>query len=255
MSTTVRTDASPPPSIEQQLCNQAAGCYDVDYRQKPNFVPRPITLKEIGLVNPFGVSWTKKPGLEHFGGRKIHKIKLLRDTKTGQLAVRKSWTFRRDDCETQSVILNEILLTRRFCHDSVVMFVMGWTDLNTASLYTEYCNMGTLQDFKWRLASHGAQLSQNWMLYFLDAIASAILYLQTGLLKLEHADDEAEVTKMRRARWSAIFHGDIRTDQGWLTSVGCPNTLPAVKLGDFGRASRIDFYQFVKDTTWMPHEA
>ena len=133
-------------------------------------------------------------------------------------------------------LVREIELLHRLEHDNVVKYVDAFVLENEkpmqASLYTEYCDRGNLQElietYRTRPSSH---IPESFIWHTFLSLAYALQYIQFGMLQ---GDDP---TPNPDKDWPLILHQDIKNGNVFLASQG-PNEYPRVVLGDFGLAMR-----------------
>ena len=140
-------------------------------------------------------------------------------------------------------LVREIELLHGLEHPNIVQYVDAFVLENDkpmqASLYTEYCDQGNLQDLIETYCTHNKQypnrrpshIPESFIWHTFLSLAYALQYIQFGMLP---GDDP---TPDPASNWSLILHQDIKNANIFLASQG-PEEYPRVVLGDFGVAMR-----------------
>ena len=128
----------------------------------------------------------------------------------------------------------EINFLRGLNHPNINRYVDAFLDDNPtaprASLYTEYCNRGSLQDRIDYKAETGGFFSESVVVLLLTNLVNAIAYCQYGT-------KDAYRRQPTQPGWVAILHRDIKPDNVFI-QMDEPGGKPRYILGDFGLAQR-----------------
>ena len=170
------------------------------------------------------------------GGALNEGVYLVKRKKEGKLLVQKK-------IHASPNLVREIELLRELEHPNIVKYVDAFVVENTtpmqASLYTEYCDLGSLQSLieTYRLRNRknpnkaSSHIPEAFIWHAFVSLAYSLQYIQFGMLP---GDDPTPNTP---EDWPLILHQDIKNGNVFLKSRG-PRDYPAVILGDFGLAMR-----------------
>ncbi|KAA6412662.1 MAG: hypothetical protein FRX48_03654 [Lasallia pustulata] len=151
-------------------------------------------------------------------------------------------------------LVREIELLHGLSHPNIVTYVDAFVLENVqpmqAALYTEYCDLGNLQDLIRTYRQQNAQdphrppsrIPESFIWHTFLSLAYALQYIHFGLLP---GDDP---TPNSAEDWPLILHQDIKNGNIFLASQG-PYELPRVVLGDFGLAMRRGDLDWDDDTS------
>lgn len=192
------------------------------------------------------------------GGGGSTSIVLVRQTTTGLLRVRKALVGTMSSTRDRRAWLEEMELHRSLSHLNIVGYVDGFIDarLGTAALFTDWCDLGSVGDFRRRMWEGRTRVPEAFVWHVLRGLVDAVAYC--------HCGPDAEDGGQGRARWLSVVHRDIKPDNVFLQSppggAEAAGRYPVVKLGDFGAAvgaENPEFYarEAVRGTLgWEPPE-
>lgn len=127
--------------------------------------------------------------------------------------------------------------------------------LGKAALFTEWCDLGSLGDFRARMWENGSRVPEAFVWHVLRGVVGAVVYCHRGPNGGGGGDGGAG------PRWLSVVHRDIKPDNIFLQSRAGPagaGRYPVVKLGDFGSAvgaENPEFYErgaFRGTMGWQP---
>ena len=94
----------------------------------------------------------------------------------------------------------------------------------TATIWTEWCNRGSLHDFVFSYVDHEQRIPELILRHIMESLAEAVRYCQQGPVGSE------------KERWNTVYHRDITLHNVFLADSPDPDNPPRVVLGDFGLA-------------------
>jgi serine/threonine protein kinase len=157
-------------------------------------------------------------------------IYLVRDQLTGKYLIEKR--LKPEDA-TNGFAKREInILYQLSNHSNIAKLV--WVELDdvglfeppSATIYTEFCNGGTLEDKIKKMQKTKEIARENFLWHVLGSLVEAVRYCQRG---------NGPLNPMLYDGWNVVYHRDIQPSNVFLTSDGEAKTgLPLVVLGDFG---------------------
>lgn len=145
--------------------------------------------------------------------------------------------------DASPALVREIELLHGLEHPNIVKYVDAFVLENEepmeASLYTEYCDRGSLEELIQIYRTHNKQnrnrapsrIPESFIWHTFLSLAYALQYIQFGM---RPGDDP---TPNPAENWALILHQDIKPGNIFLVSQG-PKKHPRVVLGDFGLAMR-----------------
>ncbi|KAI9826345.1 MAG: Serine/threonine-protein kinase Nek2 [Thelocarpon impressellum] len=152
--------------------------------------------------------------------------------------------------------LREIHNVRRLHHRNIICYVDGFYDRRvscTASLYTEHCDLGSLEDL---LATHSKKRSpvgEPFVRHVFSSLLEGLAYMHAGL-----STTLGRGKRDRSPGWHTMLHRDLKPGNIFLMS--SRDVFPRVVIGDLGNAisdSDPDFHVpvFAGAPCIMPPEA
>ncbi|KAF2448794.1 kinase-like protein [Karstenula rhodostoma CBS 690.94] len=162
-------------------------------------------------------------------------IVLVRHRRTSTLYIEKR-------VSTQAIrtghAAREARALRTCSHPHIISLVFADLDPRThgyGSIYTTYCELGSLDGLISRLARRSTYAPEGFLWKLLFEMATALCYLQTGLKSSRDAMNGQPVTARQRG-WDKILHRDIKPGNVFLTShrQSTHSAYPTLVLGDFG---------------------
>jgi len=123
----------------------------------------------------------------------------------------------------------EMEVLRSLQHPHVVEYIDSFIDVSrgpgreSAALFTEWCDLGSLGDFKENMTDGRVRVPEAFAWHVLRSLVSAVCYCHRG---------------PGGGTWLSVVHRDIKPDNIFLKSSehGGGGRYPIVKLGDFGSA-------------------
>lgn len=150
----------------------------------------------------------------------------------------------------------EICLVRELSHKHITEYIDSFIDISgenpRASLYMEYCDLGTLADALQRRRTEKKPVKEWGVWELFVQLTNAVAYCHYGI-----HDAVYEPNGKIETPWHEIMHRDIKPANIFLRT-DSPSNPPQVVLGDFGQAIRRDqiFRQYQgDDLDWAPPEA
>ena len=150
----------------------------------------------------------------------------------------------------------EMLVMRQLNHPNVVeyihAFIMEDRQGPRASIFMEYCDLGTLDSVLDDHHSARRRLSEAWVWDIFKQLVNALGYIHWGIRNAIAGGHEDP-------SWVGIIHRDIKPSNVFLCSEG-GEPFPRVVLGDFGCSVREDVFSFpgqevvTGDRNWVPPE-
>ncbi|KAI9709813.1 MAG: hypothetical protein M1812_007605 [Candelaria pacifica] len=157
-------------------------------------------------------------------------VYLVRRKKDGKVCVEKRIPPRKE-------LIREIHYLRRLHHPNICEYVDAFISKQppTASLYMEYCDLGTMDGVIDQYRKHAREQRKRipeafiWKTFF--QIADALQYIHQGI---DSTTDPSTPIK----DWIPILHHDIKPSNIFIKSTPNPppSTYPRLVLGDFGIA-------------------
>ncbi|KAA6413331.1 MAG: hypothetical protein FRX48_03077 [Lasallia pustulata] len=151
----------------------------------------------------------------------------------------------------------EIKVLRGLKHHNICQYIDAFLDENPrhprASLYVEYCELGTLDDVLERYFEMRQRVPEGAVWSIFKQLTRALGYCQLGI------HDVLRREQRPQPGWVGVVHRDVKPDNIFL-SRGSHRPFPRVVLGDFGCAIRADIRGFEGmeyhniDPYWDPPE-
>ncbi|KAI9800909.1 MAG: hypothetical protein M1833_003046 [Piccolia ochrophora] len=160
-------------------------------------------------------------------------IYLVQNRRSGVFAVQK--ILKSEDVAFGSAEL-EIRILRDLRHRHVVTYVDAFLDTfsYTASLFTEYCDLGTLDELIARFATHRRLIPEDFIWHVFTSLIEGLVYCHTG-----HTSSNMVSHYTHKPGWLTVLHRDLKAGNIFLQTCAT-SPFPQVKLGDFGMAIRAD---------------
>ena len=154
----------------------------------------------------------------------------------------------------------ETFVLRQLNHKNITEYIDSFIDMSPpiprASLYMEYCDLGSLADNLNARRKENKPACKEWELWDLfTQLTNAVAYCHYGI-----HDAVFHPNGRKDSPWIGVVHRDIKTANVFLRS-NYRSSLPYAVLGDFGLAIRQDndgnwIRQTMKgDPNWAPPEA
>ncbi|MCJ1477841.1 hypothetical protein MMC13_006514 [Lambiella insularis] len=130
---------------------------------------------------------------------------------------------------------NEIALLRSLKHKNISEYIDSFIEngyLPHASLYMDFCEMGSLNDTLEKYASQGRIINEAFAWHTFKELANALGYIQYGIL-----DVVSGACNVLDPNWTRIIHRDIYPRNIFLKRLAHQRV--RVVLGDFGCSVRV----------------
>lgn len=152
----------------------------------------------------------------------------------------------------------ELELHRSLSHRNIVGYVDAFMDagLGKAALFTEWCDLGSLGDFRSRMYETRTRVPEAFVWHVLRGLVGAVVYCHRG----PNGGGDGAYGGGGGPRWLSVVHRDIKPDNIFLQSRPGGAGYPVVKLGDFGHAVGAENPEFfareaIRGTMgWQPPE-
>ena len=147
-------------------------------------------------------------------------------------------------------LMRETELLRSLSHPNVLRYHDAFILPDLVSLYTEYCDLGTLEDLIITYRAVNAQypnepkqhLPEPFIWHIFHSLALALQYLHFGI------GPSDELIPNPPEDWPIILHRDIKPPNIFLKT---PSSYPTPVLADFGCATRYGDLDWNKTTAWV----